>query len=143
MKTCRKYSETYVWMTYIYSTWVKNLDMWIAKHWSILKKAILFCMWYCECFLFLPALKEGLFSSWVTASTTASMLLPPPRRTAYPARAAKHTPDVDFSDLSFGICPAPPWTTTTGNISDTSEGNEDRGQRNVGGLDQSIWWFER
>lgn len=64
----------------------------------------------------LPALNKELFSNCVTASTTASMLLPPPRRTSYPARAAAHTPFLVLSDLSFGIWPAPPWTTTTGNI---------------------------
>lgn len=64
----------------------------------------------------LPALNKELFSSCVTASTTASTLLPPPRRTSYPARADAHTPFLALSDLSFGIWPAPPWTTTTGNI---------------------------
>lgn len=103
--------------------WGYRHKMWTAKHWSIAEKKQYYsaCGWSHSTVsvFFLPALKEGLFSSWVTASTTASMLLPPPRRTVYPARAAKHTPDVDFSDLSFGIWPAPPWTTTTGNMSVT------------------------
>lgn len=63
-----------------------------------------------------PALNIELFSNCVTASTTASMLLPPPWRTVYPARAAAQTPSMAPSDFSFGIKPAPPWTTTTGNI---------------------------
>ncbi|TNN65430.1 hypothetical protein EYF80_024371 [Liparis tanakae] len=60
-----------------------------------------------------------LRESWLTASTTASMLLPPARRMAYPARAAEHTPNLEFSERSFGTISDPPWTTTTGNISIT------------------------
>lgn len=63
-----------------------------------------------------PALNMELFSSCTTASTTASTLLAPSCRSTYPARAAAQTPRLAPSDLSAGITPAPPWTTTTGNI---------------------------
>ncbi len=66
--------------------------------------------------LWVPALNLGLFSIRATASTTASMALPPFWRMAYPVLAASFTPIVESSALSLGIWPAPPCTTTTGSI---------------------------
>lgn len=71
---------------------------------------------YSSGLMVLPALYAGLSSSIVTDSTTASMALPPDFRMAYAFLAASRTPAEEVSVRSLGMLPAPPWTTTTGNI---------------------------